>query len=994
MKRTVAVVVVVLVVLSAALWFWRGRGKSPAPGGGAGSGSSALAGPRTGGRTAVDDPRTQARASLRGTVRAKGGGPLAGAQVCSQQRGESLSSDETREPICVVTDAAGAYALTDLLPVHHALTATARGHEPRGWRDPATNRDDSIELAPGEARTGVDFTLAPGGAEVAGIVEDVTGGPIAGAMVSASANMFSRGASGAVTRTDDQGRFTLWTRAGGVTVTAAAEGYAAGSAEGAAPSRELTIVLTPESSLAGTVVAADDGHPIAGATVSVGGDFFDGGASWGRARTDEQGRFRFSRLAPGRYKPSAQSAGYYGEPAESVLLGLGQAVEGVVIPVAPASQVSGVVVVEAGGATTPCPSPSVMLNDATADRREWGRGGKDGVVRVDAVLPGHYEVTVTCEHQVAEERYPAIDVVAGRDVDGLTWKVKAGATLTGVVKRADGTPVADVDVMATSTAGGARARSSSGYSRTGDDGTFRIDGLLGGTYLVRASRDGERAPMPPPTAKVEPGGTAAIEIVFLASGSIAGTVVDTDGKPVRAAQVRATGSTGSFRNLGYSGDDGAFRLDGVEPGNQRVTASLGWSQALRRPGTTDDDKQGERVTVVAGQTATTRLVVEARTGTIAGTVKDSAGVPVVDAWVMATRESDAAGAAAGGAMRGSRWSWGRSDRPVVTALDGSFTVRSLAPGTYAVRAYRRGGGEALAEHVAIGASVTLTIPSTGSIAGTVTVAGGAVPDELEISLEDEKTGFSRSESFYLTRGVFALRDLPAGTFVLTADAAGGRAMTTIELTAGQDRTGIALTLEQKLTVRGRFVDLDTQAPVPGIAAGVSAVRGAGGTPMFFGGDENLDSVSGDDGRFTAKSAPSGLVYIEGSPRDFMGSSYSFTRWVVEVTGGPEVDVGDIPVPKRRFQPGEKTGDLGFRFAESPPDEDPRQRVLKVSFVRPDGPAARAGLVVGDVVVSIDSHDVRGARATLSGTLLRARVGTTLKLGLARDVTVSVTGTAD
>ncbi len=77
-----------------------------------------------------------------------------------------------------------------------------------------------------------------------------------------------------------------------------------------------------------------------------------------------------------------------------------------------------------------------------------------------------------------------------------------------------------------------------------------------------------------------------------------------------------------------------------------------------------------------------------------------------------------------------------------------------------MRAERKGGGEAFAEHVAAGTSISLVFKPTGQIDGLVHGAGGAL-DELTISLHDDKTGLSRDEEFFRTGGAFTIRDIPA-----------------------------------------------------------------------------------------------------------------------------------------------------------------------------------------------------------------------------------------
>ncbi len=63
--------------------------------------------------------------------------------------------------------------------------------------------------------------------------------------------------------------------------------------------------------------------------------------------------------------------------------------------------------------------------------------------------------------------------------------------------------------------------------------------------------------------------------------------------------------------------------------------------------------------------------------------------------------------------------------------------------------------------------------------------------------------------------------------------------------------------------------------------------------------------------------------------------------------------------------------------------------LIVAVVRPGGPAAAAGLQVGDEIVSVDGHDVTGPRTYLHGSLTHALPEATITLGLARGVTVPI-----
>ena len=996
-KRWIVLVVIAAVAALLYVRFGRDRASSRRPSTATASaatgGAAAGARGRDAGPRAFDDPRTKPRASIAGTVRVKGGGPLAGAMVCTTWSGTGLDSAATREPACTTTDATGAYRLAELIPAWHSLSASAPRHIPGRWRDPVTE-DSSIELDAGEQRTGVDFALAPGGVEVSGVVEDVSGGPVDGALVQVGGDWWSD-AGTAFTRADAQGKFTLWTAPGEIELEASAEGYADGRATSVAPTRQALVLLTPESVLAGIVIEAGTKTPVAGAIVSVGGDWrSDGDApgSGSSARTDAAGRFRLTRLRPGRYKPTARAKGAYGEPTESVLLGLGQAVDDVVIEVHAAATVRGRIVIAgaAGAKPVPCARGWVSLRDAAAGRDAVDRPDDDGQIELAAVLPGHYEVDVRCDDQLARDRYPAVDVTSA-DVDGLVWEVGPGGTLRGVVRTSDGKPVAGANVSAQTTGGGARSQRGWSSDRTDDQGKFEMRGLVIGDYAVSVYAEQERTPDPRPKATIKEGAPTELEIVLEAGGSIAGSVVDGDGQPVAGVDVRVA-NDGWNNDSARSGDDGTFLLEKVRPGERRVVASRGWWSALKRPGSSDDDVQGEKVMVAAGKTATVRLVVESRAGVIHGKVSDSAGQPVVDAWVIATRESERAGAAAGEAARESRWSWGRDDRPVITGTDGAFTVRDLSPGTYTVRAYRRGGGEAVAEHVALGTTASLVIRDTASISGTVATAGGAPPDEVSIGITDEKTGFSRRERFFRTGGVFALRDLPAGTFVVSADAASARAMTTLTLAHGEQKQGVRLVLEGKVRLRGRLVELGKGTPVPGLKVSANPVKGSDGPAFILGqGGGDKEDVSGEDGRFVVAQAPTGKIYVNAFPLDFRESPFGFGAKILVVPGGvTEHDVGDIEVARRRVKPGDAEGDLGFTLAEGDPDQEPEEYEMKVAHVRPGGPAAAAGMVAGDVIVAVDGHDSRGTAATVVWPLMDVPPGAKITFGLARGDTVTIT----
>lgn len=992
-RRKVGLALIVVVLLGVIALVWRRRSGGDDDDGGSSNKSVASEGRGARGARARArvDVATVERGSISGTVREPGGKGVGGAAVCGLVYSRELPEEETRDPLCTTSAADGTYTLAKLLPGSYQVHAQAPSYIPgRHGKD-----DDDwggFKLAAGEARRKVDIVLRPGGVLVKGVVVDIGGGGVEGAWVFARAGQRwdARGGMGSA-KSGAGGAFEVWMAPGPAHFTAQAEGYAEGDKEAIAPGQTVEILLTPESVLAGRVIEKKGGAPVPGATVSVGGwnGFGDGEqGSFQSATTDEEGRFRLTRLSPARYKPAADAPGRHGVAAESVLLGLGQTVEDVVIEVHPASVLTGRVVLADG--KTPCERGWVALENKGTHKQNHHGIEEDGTVEIDAVLAGTYKVTVDCQGQVAPEEIPDLVVAEGVDPPEQVWKVGAGARVRGVVLTHDGRPVADAEVSLRP-GGGERGWMDFERERTGDDGRFEIGGVRAGRYKASAQAPKEASLEEPIEVEVPEGGETNVEIRLVRGGGVAGQVVDERGQPVARVTVRASGGkrwSWGENDSSQTIDDGSFAIDGLRPGSYRVTASRErwWGGELRAPGKGDDEQQGEVALVRPGETARVRLVVESQGGAIRGRVVDGAGAPVTDAFVDAQRESESAAAAEGEAAMSMRWGWSRT--PTLTDTDGKFTIDKLSPGRYTVRAYRKGGGETLAEKVPVGGSVTLTVRQTGSIAGTVKTKDGPPPEILSVSVSDAKTGFHRREEFFRSGGAFTMRDLPAGAFEVSATATEGNGLAKAQLAEGQALTGLSIDLGARAGVKGRLVTADTDKPLAGFMVQVMPTgRPTRDMQMMFG-DGTMPPMSKADGTFEVPDAPAGRVQIMAFPVNMEGTLYAFARKVAVLEPGRTTDIGTIKVQKMRARPDEKPGDLGYELKQPGMETDIEKMDLIVAVVRPDGPAAKAGLVVGDQIVSVDGEDVR-TDPFQYWMLSHVTAGTTLTLGLERGETVKI-----
>lgn len=912
------------------------------------------------------------KAAISGTIRDLEGQPIEGARVCAFSNYEARRGIEDRALHCASSGRDGYYRIDGLLPVRTEVHASAASFKPSQWqaRRERGGKRDEVPLRAGQTAEGIDLILESGGVLVSGVVKDIAGGEIEGAQVIASGGWRSNAAGQAVALSGDEGRFELWTAPGSISVFANVEGYAMGWVEAVAPGEFIELFLTPESVLVGKVVLASGGEPVEGVTVSVNGNNSD--------RTDESGRFRIDRLQPGTYKPIAESDELYGQAAEQVHLGLGQTSEEVVVRVHPAVLVEGSVML--AGSEQPCTRGSVRL-DNPGVHSERGRLDDEGHVEFRGVLAGTYKVFVNCEGHVSEDQYDDL-VVGEENIGGLVWEVREGLAIRGEVVDEAGQPIELIEVHARQVADpeAARTQLTNAGGESERDGSFELAGLLPGRYEVGTSSwIGRSGPIEPIVVELQSGADVNdVRIVMPAVGSIHGRVIDETGKPISGATVQASEVGGQTGQMARSNDAGEFTIEHVRPGQNRVTAlsSDSWS-AMRKPGTTDDDIQGELVEVVGNEVVEITITVEAREGRITGVVKDEGGGVVADAFIDIERMSDKAGANAASARRSVRWSWG--SEPVLTDEDGRFALDGLPDGKFVVRANRKGGGEAVLEEVALGSHIELVIASTGELAGTVKLPDGRAPERFSVSIEDKATGINMRDSYFRTDGVWRVRQLPAGTYEIIASASEGSVTLepALTLAEGEVREDLELVLEPRLTLRGRVIDLASGEPVAGIEVYLSGRNAISRRSS----DAERRNVTGPDGRFELADVPAGRIDLYAWNRGGGSKAkYDFFRRPLNLAAEPLTqDIGDLQIAANRLEPNEDAGDLGFELNAWDPSIELSDWEPVVALVRPGGPAEGSGLAAGDVIEKVDGHDVRGVNSGLYRTLTRVPVGTKISL---------------
>jgi len=308
--------------------------------------------------------------------------------------------------------------------------------------------------------------------------------------------------------------------------------------------------------------------------------------------------------------------------------------------------------------------------------------GPDGTYRIDGLRAGAHRVhfltygtPYISEYWNNSSSYfgsTTVDVQEGAVVAGIDAGLSAGASISGVVTREDGTPVASSPVWAN----GANGGFSSGF--TDSSGAYTIPGLAADSYVVQfqGTWDGlvgeywnNAADYFSATrVSVAAGGAVTgIDAVLSAGGSVQGMVTKaSDGSAVTNGWVAVLDANGNMVAQAGVSIDGTYRIDGIRPGDYKVKFSSNDSSLLPQYWAgAATAAMATSVTVAAGQTVSgIDAALQALPSQISGTVtRASDGTPVAGISVSAS--------GTGG------YYWATTDDT------GAYRI-SAAPGQYAV----------------------------------------------------------------------------------------------------------------------------------------------------------------------------------------------------------------------------------------------------------------------------------------------------------------------
>ncbi|WNG52998.1 PDZ domain-containing protein [Archangium minus] len=790
-------------------------------------------------------------------------------------------------------------------PGLYLLTARAEGMAPARREVPRPT---------GESETEVELSL-PAGVPLRGrtVAEGREGDPVPLAEVTLRPYTESRPSARAhalpeevaVATSDERGRFGFTGLAPGrYELVAEAPGFSPRTLRfvSVPASGELVVGLWSASTLEGFVLGSD-GQPAPDAEVRV-----LGGPSSFRTTTGAGGGFSLE-VPGGTYWVIAHKGQQVGRAPGLIVVAPGETVRDLTVRLGASGHLSGTVTHGADAR----PVENVLLAVSPA-----GAGGELGRVRTDAaghyaleLPPGDYDVTVSAPGHTGTSREGLV-VEANRHTVA-DFRLEGTASVEGTVSDARGGLLAGVAVRAGLMRG---ASGEEHFTRTDAAGAFVLEGLPVGTVLVRARQDSS-AVWASRTVQLSTGARTRVDFTLSETGRVMGRVTQSSGAPLpEPALVRAMAKQGQggVLDMGLTDTDaeghyqlelpaGVYQLTAVLPGASYVFFNV-------------DDPA---VTVEAGATVTLDLTLLDERG-LRGLVLEPSGAPSPHAVVVATQGGDFPFSITQQANGEGHFSFPPHGQPTTLTLQAYNTGRLSEP-----TPVTNGSSEQ-----------RLQLRPAATLRGRVVAArNGPPPSGFSLRLlnaDGSVPEWARDAQRTFPGNEFLMTDAPAWPLRVSVRTTDGRTgETQVTLSPGQRADVEVLLTGGASSISGRTVWSDSGEPAQGV-----------GVSLDHPPSTRADTYTGPDGRFRLDEVTPGSHTVQ-----LLATGGTPEARPVTVATSEAVDLGDIRVTPRKAD----KGSVGAGFSEA-------RGQVSFAWLTPEGPAARAGVRVGDLLLAVDGLVVR------------------------------------
>jgi hypothetical protein len=597
-----------------------------------------------------------------------------------------------------------------------------------------------------------------------------------------------------------------------------------------APADSLVIEVPPGETISGHVVTKDDGRPVtdfrAGLSTAqrMGGQTRYSPPQWKTFRNAE-GTFALENVATGVTDVVVSAPGYVVKRASGLNVEEGKGVKDLHVVLETGTTITGTV-------TGPDDLPlsgvfvGVSVKDSPPVNDPWNssRGVTDvaGMYSIEQLEPGEKIVMFQKRGYAVEQRTARMDGKA----QTIDVRLSKGRELHGRVMTAEGVPVGDAQVQASSPGG-----QSFGSAKTDDAGSYKMEGLGAGRYTVGASKSGFVSATRRDLDLDTTGGV--VDLVLERGAAIHGLIRGLSPTEIQKAEVYATAGSGGWQTANVSAD-GTYHLAGVPVGTVKVGVGVNSSVAGIR------SIPSKTVEVPAGGDLEVNFDVPTGTSVQGRVTRD--GKPMTSANVQFASAEVGVDSYSSASV---------DDR-------GAYELKGLGPGKYNVTVVEKFTRarlfNAVHEVTAAGESYDIDIKS-GGVRGRVTDSGTGNPVEgAVISLEavDRPDGsyWSRPSGLTGSSGELVIEGVSEGHYKAVAQRP-HYAQAMVDLTV--DSSGAAQPFELKMTpTEGplvRVIDARDSRP---LSAWISA-RDARGTTVFeqrsFGSSSDSIHVPLSDGRY-------------------------------------------------------------------------------------------------------------------------------------------------
>jgi RNA polymerase sigma factor (sigma-70 family) len=543
-----------------------------------------------------------------------------------------------------------------------------------------------------------------------------------------------------------------------------------------------------------------------------------------------------------------------------------------------------------------------------------------------------------------------------------------------VVNWSTGDGVPDADVTFTSAAGAVTIRS-------GDDGAFELAPNEPGAYTLATISAAGFLPYAPELdhstihVQFQKGRTVdGITAFVYPALDYHGLVVDAANAPVAGAHVALLGTPAGEQAESRVATEWTTAGDGTftfhAPDEAVFEASKGAQHGWAR--------------LDGGVTISKHMTIHvasepARDSTITGVVVDDHDQPLADVLVRAQPllgGLDAAAAytaePAAGAFRRNGAGPPRATTFATSGADGRFALDHLDRHMYVVEGELEGRASSRLRVAGATANVKLVLGAGVVLAGTVvTVDHDPVPS-FTLAVYRRDGAARRGEiarSIVDPLGHFDVR-VAAGDFDLVATAAGWAPSSPLHVAVGDaGASALEIVVRAGVTVRGTVRNAATGQPVP-YARVMRETTSAGASAQ----PSNVGTVTRADGSFELTGLPSGPVSLT------IGADSYHPKIEGGLAGKDGDTLGPLAIALTPLAPGEEpTLELVGIGAQLTATVDG----LIVQRVIDGGGAQAAGIIAGDLVVTVDGADVK--ELGLEGSLAKIRgvEGTTVAIGVKR-----------